>query len=349
MKLYSTLILPIIHTLSGFDGERAHKLALFMLRVCGIWPLNVILAGCTFIRNERKVFGITFPNPVGTAAGFDKHAKALRGIEAFGFGFAEVGTVTPLPQSGNPRPRLFRLDEDKAVINRMGFNSEGADFMVEQLKKHRSRGIPVGINIGKNKNTPLENAADDYEKGIKALYQYADYITINTSSPNTKDLRRLQEKDHLTALLDRVRETVKLCADGNTPKPVLLKIAPDLTTQELDEVLAVVKDRVQGLIINNTTIERPDYLHSPHRTEVGGLSGKPLTERTLELVEYVHKALPNMPIVGVGGIFTPEDALQMLDAGASLIQLYTGLVFEGPLLAYRINRALKKRDAKRNG
>ncbi len=345
MKIYSNILRPLLYVFAGNDAERAQKVALYVLKLCGVWPLNVILGGITSVRNERTVFGITFPNPVGTAAGFDKHAEALRGIKAFGFGFAEVGSVTPLPQPGNPKPRLFRLDKDKAVINRMGFNSKGVDFMAEHLKKYRGLGIPVGVNLGKNKDTPIERAADDYEKGIKALYEYADYFAINISSPNTKDLRRLQEADKLIELLDRINNIVRDCAAGSPSKPVLLKIAPDLTTQELDEVLTVCKDRVQGLIVHNTTIERSDYLRSKYRAEVGGLSGKPLTDRAVELVKYVHKALPGMPIIGVGGIFTPEDALRMLDAGASLIQLYTGLVFEGPFLAHRINKAIKKRNA----
>ncbi len=345
MRLYSKIVLPLVHLLSGFDGERAHYIALFMLRLCGIWPLSRIISLFTFVRNERTVFGITFPNPVGTAAGFDKHAEALKGIKAFGFGFAEVGSVTPLPQAGNPKPRLFRLDKDRGVINRMGFNSKGVGFMAKQLKKYRSLGIPVGVNLGKNKDTPIENAADDYEKGIRALYQYADYFAINISSPNTKDLRSLQEKDKLVALLDRVNTALRDMAGGDRVKPVLLKIAPDLTTGELDDVLEVCRGRVQGIIVHNTTIERPDYLRSPHKSETGGLSGKPLTERSVELVKYVHKTLPDTPIIGVGGIFTAEDALRMLDAGASLIQLYTGLVFEGPLLAHRINKAIKKRNA----
>lgn len=348
MKLYPVLVRPIIDVLSGFDREQAHYRAIRMLRFCGVAPIRQILSHFLFVRNERAVFGITFPNPVGAAAGFDKRGIALHGIEAFGFGFAEVGTVTPVSQPGNPRPRLFRLDEDNAIINRMGFNNEGAEVLAKRLSAYRSLHIPVGVNIGKGKNTPLEQAADDYEKCIVALYPHVDYFTINVSSPNTKDLRQLQEKSRLEALLDRSQRTARSYASGGSPKPILLKISPDLSMQELDDVLEVAESRVQGLVISNTTITRPENLRSRYRTEVGGLSGKPLQERALELVKYTHRALPTMPIVGVGGIATPDDALRMFDAGASLVQLYTSLVFEGPLLPYRINLALRRRAQTQN-
>ncbi len=341
MKLYSILVRPSLDLLSGFDRERSHYLALGALRVCGVSPIRQILSHFTFVKNERTVFGITFPNPVGAAAGFDKQAKALHGIEAFGFGFAEIGAVTPLPQAGNPRPRLFRLNEDNAIINRMGFNNEGVNVIARRLAGYRSLRIPVGANIGKGKDTPLENAADDYEKCIITLYPHVDYFTINASSPNTKDLRQLQERGRLEKLLDRAQGSVKSCAAGKNPKPILLKIAPDLTTQELDDILAVSASRVQGLIIANTTISRTG-LRSRYAAEAGGLSGKPVQARALELVRYAHTALPSMPIVGAGGIFTPDDALRMFDAGASLVQLYSGLIFEGPLLPYRINCVLKQ-------
>ena len=342
LKLYPSVIRPMVNALSLFDGERAHQEALFFLRLCGLPPIRQMLSACTFIRNERTVFGVKFPNPVGAAAGFDKRGVALYGLEGFGFGFAEVGTVTPLPQPGNPKPRLFRLTEDEAIINRMGFNNDGAVALADRMSHYRGFGIPIGINIGKNKDTPIEQAADDYEKCITALYQYADYFTINVSSPNTKDLRQLQEKSRLEGLLGRVQQRMRESSKGQRPKPVLLKIAPDVSPEELHDILEVSESRVQGLIIHNTTVARPDTLRSSHREEAGGLSGKPLQKRAVELVDTVHRALPNMPIVGVGGIFGPEDALRLFDAGASLVQLYTGLVFEGPLLAYRINRALIK-------
>lgn len=342
MRLYSSVVRPAIGVLSGFDGERTHHLGIFALKEYGS------LFHFDGIRNEVHLFGITFPNPVGIAAGFDKHAVALRGLQSLGFGFVEVGTVVPLPQPGNPRPRLFRLTEDEALINRMGFNSEGAEVLAKRIAQYGTLRIPVGVNIGKNKDTPLEHAADDYEKCIEVLYPHADYFTINVSSPNTKDLRQLQERERLTELLSRLQEKMRACAKGKTPKPMLLKIAPDLSLPQLDDILSVAESRVQGLVICNTTLERPPYLRSRHRAEIGGLSGKPLQTRALELVRYAHTRLPSMPIIGVGGIFTPHDALAMLDAGASLIQLYTGFVFEGPLLPYRINRALAARASRSN-
>lgn len=337
MNLYLALVRPAIDILSGFDRERSHHLTLLALEAYG--RISLVRSE----RNEVKVFGITFPNPVGVAAGFDKHARALHGIEALGFGFAEVGTVVPRPQPGNPAPRLFRLGGDEAIINRMGFNSEGADVLAKRLASCRLLSIPVGINIGKNKDTPLDSAAEDYEACIEKLYPHAHYFTINVSSPNTKDLRSLQEKQRLETLLTRAKEKIKSCALGTKEKPMLLKIAPDLSSAELDDVLAVAESRVQGLVICNTTVARPEYLRSRYRVESGGLSGKPLRARALELVSYVHKRMPSLPIIGVGGIFSPEDAERMLEAGASLIQLYTGLIFEGPLLPYRINRALRRR------
>lgn len=341
MNLYRALARPALDVISFFDKERAHYAAIFALRLCGARPMYNIVRNFFFIRNERKVFGILFPNPVGAAAGFDKRGVALRGLEALGFGFVEVGTVTPLPQPGNPKPRLFRLDEDRAVINRMGFNSEGAEVLAERLAAYTSRRIPIGINIGKNKDTPLERATEDYEKGIEALYPYADYFTLNISSPNTKDLRKLHDKEPLEALLSRVKEKVRSCAAGEAPKPVLLKISPDLSTEELDSVLEIAVKYVQGLVVCNTTTARPEHLRSPYKGEVGGLSGEPLRERALELVRYVHGKLPSMPIIGVGGISSPEDAQRMFEAGALLVQLYSSLVFEGPLLVSRINRALR--------
>lgn len=340
MSFYSHVVLPSLDLTSARDAECAHYQALFVLRMCGLPIVRDILSSFTFVKNESTVCGITFPNPVGLAAGFDKSAVALTGIKAFGFGFAEIGTVTPLAQPGNPTPRLFRLDEDDAIINRMGFNSEGMAVVSKRLASYGALGIPVGANVGKNKNTPLENAADDYEKGIKTFYPLADYLTVNASSPNTADLRRLQEKEKLEALLTRVAVTVKECAGGRAPKPVLLKVAPDLTEQELDDVLEVASNRVQGIIIGNTTVTRPDSLKSSNKAETGGLSGRPLTKRTLDMVAYAHKHNPNFPIVGVGGIFSADDAKRMFEAGASLVQLYTGLIFEGPFLAHRINRAL---------
>jgi dihydroorotate dehydrogenase len=340
IPIYKKVVRPLLFALSGNDAEQAHHLGLFALKVIGALPLRQLVSSYTKVINEREVFGIHFPNPVGLAAGFDKHAEALYGIEALGFGFVEIGTVTPLPQPGNPRPRMFRLEGDEALVNRMGFNNGGKEDLVKTLRSYRKLGIPLGINIGKGKDTPLEEALQDYEAAIKSVYPYADYLTINISSPNTKDLRRLHEKEKLEALLDAIVRTVKKEAKGEKPKPVLLKISPDLSKEEVDDILDVARSRVQGLIIHNTSVARPGHLTSPHAIEIGGLSGRPLTANALGLVAYVHRAAPSLPIIGVGGIFSADDAKKMLAAGASLVQLYTGFVYEGPALPSRINRAL---------
>ena len=223
----------------------------------------------------------------------------------------------------------------------MGFNSEGKEMMVKHLMSRPRLGIPLGINLGKNRETPLEDAARDYQELVETFYPLVDFLTLNTSSPNTKDLRRLQEKGRLEALLRAVGETARACAKGAPQKPVLLKISPDLSERELDDIFEVAERYVQGLVIANTTVARPETLRSKHREEAGGLSGLPLRERARELVAYAHRALPKMPIVGAGGIASAEDAKRMFDAGASLIQVYTGLIYRGPFLAYRINKALK--------
>jgi len=342
---YKKLVRPILFTLFKNDAEQTHAASIAALRIAGTRLVRQILSSLTAVENPRQVFGIRFPNPVGVAAGFDKHAEALAGVEALGFGFAEVGTVTPLPQLGNPRPRLFRLAEDEAIINRMGFNNEGKEAIAERLRTRPRISIPLGVNIGKGKDTTLEDAARDYQALVETFYPLADYLTINASSPNTKDLRRLQEKKRLESLLRAVGETVRACARNTSPKPILLKIAPDLSEPELDDIFEVAERSVQGLIIANTTIARPETLRSKHRAETGGLSGKPLRERARALIAYAHRKLPSMPLIGAGGIACPDDALHMFDAGASLIQIYTGLIYEGPLLAYRINKILKGNHA----
>ncbi len=340
IPIYKKIVRPLLFSLSNRDAELAHEYGLWALQIIGTPPLKQLVSLLTEVKNEREVFGIKFPNPVGLAAGFDKHAVALSGIEALGFGFAEVGTVTSLPQTGNPRPRMFRLHEDEALINRMGFNNGGKEAMVKQLKKYEERKIPLGINIGKGKDTPLENAASDYEALIPAMYPCADYITINISSPNTKDLRRLQEKEKLSNLLQAVRKAVERASGNRRTKPILLKIAPDLSKEEVDDVLSASERYIDGLIVHNTSVARPEYLRSRHAPETGGLSGRPLTGNALGMVSYIHRESPKLPIVGVGGIFTPDDAKKMFEAGASLVQLYTGFVYEGPALPSRINRAL---------
>jgi len=290
-------------------------------------------------RLERELFGIKFPNPVGLAAGFDKNATFFDAMDCLGFGFIEVGTVTPKGQPGNPKPRLFRLPDDNGLINRMGFNNEGVEAMVKRLKK-RSPNIIVGGNIGKNKVTPNEDATADYEYCFEALFDYVDYFVVNVSSPNTPGLRELQEKEPLTRLLSRLQE---MNHRKPTPKPILLKIAPDLTDQQLDDVVEIVQDtKLAGLIAANTTISR-DGLKSPASllSEAGGVSGQPVKERSTEVIRYIaNKSKGSFPIIGVGGIQSGADAKEKLDAGASLVQVYTGFIYEGPALAKRINQYL---------
>ena len=290
---------------------------------------------------QKLLWGITFPNPVGLAAGFDKDAKYTDSLACLGFGFIEIGTVTPRPQPGNPQPRLFRLPADKALINRMGFNNDGAAAARQRLLQRKER-IIKGGNIGKTKHTPNENAMDDYEKCFQELYEVVDYFVVNVSSPNTPGLRDLQEKEPLMHLLNRLMELNK---QTGKPKPLLLKIAPDLTDTQLDDIIAIVKETaIQGLVATNTTIERSGL--QTDRAEVenigaGGLSGKPLIRRATEVIRYLHrKSNGTIPIIAVGGIFTAKDAKEKLDAGASLVQVYTGFIYEGPAIVKNICKGL---------
>jgi len=285
---------------------------------------------------ERKLFGITFKNPVGLAAGFDKDAKLYRELSNFGFGFVEIGTLTPKPQPGNPKKRLFRLPQDQALINRMGFNNEGVEAAIPRLQKNKN--IIIGGNIGKNKITPNEKAVNDYTYCFNALYPYVDYFVVNVSSPNTPNLRELQEKKPLTDLLNTLQ---KLNQATEKPKPILLKIAPDLSDEQLLDIIDIVKTtQTAGVIATNTTISR-ESLQSPNKDQNGGLSGKPLTHRSTDVIRFLaQKSQKAFPIIGVGGIHNPVDALEKLNAGADLIQLYTGFVYEGPGLVKRINKAL---------
>jgi dihydroorotate dehydrogenase len=292
-------------------------------------------------RLARTVFGIHFPNPVGLAAGFDKNAKLIDEFAALGFGFIEVGTVTPKGQEGNPTPRLFRLPEDEALINRMGFNNEGLEAMKMRLLARRSKVI-VGGNLGKNKVTPNEQAEEDYCLGFEALYEVVDYFVVNVSSPNTPNLRALQEKEPLKKLLVRLQA---LNGTKPEPKPILLKIAPDLTNEQLDDVIEIVLETsLAGVIATNTTLSREGLKSADGLcAEAGGLSGRPLRVRSTEVIRYLHqKSGGKFPIVGVGGIHSAEDALEKLKAGASLIQIYTGFIYEGPGLIQEINRAIVK-------
>ncbi|GAB2547936.1 quinone-dependent dihydroorotate dehydrogenase [Rufibacter soli] len=292
-------------------------------------------------RLERNVFGLTFPNPVGLAAGFDKDARMIDEFAELGFGFIEIGTLTPKAQEGNPKPRLFRLPQDGAIINRMGFNNEGVDKAVERLRARKSNVI-VGGNIGKNKVTPNEQALQDYLYCFDALYDVVDYFVVNVSSPNTPDLRALQEKEPLLDLLSNLQHRNQ---GKPKPKPLLLKIAPDLNQAQLDDIVEIaVQTQLSGVIATNTTISRAGLTTSSERITqmgAGGLSGKPLTHPSTEVVRYLRQQLPeSVRLVGVGGIMTPQDALDKLSAGADLVQLYTGFIYEGPGLIKQINQRL---------
>ncbi len=328
-----------------FNPEHVHHFIMRTVRVINMVPgfgklMNVIF--CVEDPNlERNIFGIRFKNPVGLAAGFDKDAEVIDAFANLGFGFIEIGTLTPKPQPGNPTPRLFRLVNDEALINRMGFNNKGVDEAVKQLKNTKSNVI-VGGNIGKNKITPNEEAARDYELSFEVLFDYVDYFVINVSSPNTPNLRALQEKEPLKKLLQRVQVRNKM---KTNPKPVLLKIAPDLTNNQLDDIIDIVEElNLDGIVATNTTIGR-DGLHTEKKKieeiGAGGLSGKPLRNRSTEIIRYLKQhAKSDFPIIGVGGINTTEDALEKLEAGASLVQIYTGFIYKGPGFIKEINKAI---------
>ena len=295
-------------------------------------------------RLEREVFGLKFENPVGLAAGFDKDAKLFDELASFGFGFVEIGTVTPLPQKGNPQPRLFRLKEDCALINRMGFNNQGLEAVVARLRRKKSD-IIIGGNIGKNKLTPNDQAAEDYEICFEKLFPYVDYFAVNVSSPNTPGLRDLQEKKPLTVLLNRLQV---LNNQKDKQKPILLKIAPDLTNEQLDDIIEIVADtKIDGVIATNTTIDRSGLKTAKEEVNAignGGLSGKPVKARSTEVIKYLSdKSNKAFPIIGVGGIHSAKDAIEKIDAGATLVQVYTGFIYEGPSLVKRINKAILKR------
>lgn len=344
--MYKALLKPLLFLV---DPEKIHHFVFrtlkFLFRIPGI---PALMRTCYLVRDkrlERTLFGITFPNPVGLAAGFDKDAKLYDELGDLGFGFVEVGTLTPLAQPGNDKPRMFRLPADEGLINRMGFNNEGAAAAAARLRGRKGRVI-IGGNIGKNKITPNEEALLDYEKCFEALFDVVDYFVVNVSSPNTPGLRALQEKEPLIALLVHLK---KINAAKTRPKPILLKIAPDLTNEQLDDIIEVVRQSgIDGVIATNTTISR-EGLQTPaaevEKMGAGGLSGKPLTKRSTEVIRYLSEQSGKaFPIIGVGGIHSPGDAIEKLDAGASLIQLYTGFIYEGPALAKRINKAILARN-----
>ncbi len=322
------------------DPETAHGLTLSLLRLAGLFPPSRALLEALFAAPEKpvEVFGLRFKNPVGLAAGYDKDALALRGLAALGFGHLEVGTVTLRPQPGNPKPRLFRLVEDEAVINRMGFPGQGATKVAYRLSSAvpRPRSAVIGVNLGKNKDTPLEAAAEDYVALMRVFAPLADYLAINVSSPNTVGLRRLQGREMLKNLLRQISAERATC---NVQRPILVKLAPDLSDDELDDALEVIFDAgMDGVIATNTTLGRAG-LRSRHREESGGLSGSPLRVRSEAALEKVVKRLEGrLPVVSVGGIMSPEDAKRRLEMGAALVQVYTGLVYAGPGLVKEIVR-----------
>ncbi|MBY0539185.1 quinone-dependent dihydroorotate dehydrogenase [Patescibacteria group bacterium] len=328
------------------DPETAHKLALFFLKIVGLFPfsqLTAFVAKTQKLELQQRVFGVNFPNPVGLAAGLDKDGGSAKGLESLGFGFLELGTVTKYPQDGNPRQRIFRFDSDRALVNRMGFNNKGAGALSRRLA-HLKMNIPVGISIGKSKRTELEDAAADYRFSLERLYDHGDYFAINVSSPNTPGLRELQDKKFLVeivSMMNEFRDAQKV------RKPLLVKIAPDLSYEAIDEVLKVCEDgKIDGIIAVNTTVARLGVSRAATET-AGGLSGEPIKKRATEIISYIHSKKPNMPIIGVGGIFTAEDAYEKIKAGASLLQVYTGFIYEGPLIARAINEGLAvflKRD-----
>jgi dihydroorotate dehydrogenase len=335
--MYKQLIRPILFC---FDPEKVHYFTFFLIRMVSKIPgFSTLFRSLYEVKDHRletEVFGLKFKNPVGLAAGFDKNAVLYKELSNFGFGFIEIGTLTPKSQDGNPKKRLFRLREDNAIINRMGFNNGGVEEAVLLLKKNN--GVLIGGNIGKNKVTPNEEATSDYEICFEALFDYVDYFVVNVSSPNTPNLRALQDKEPLTELLQTLQN--KNLAKPKQ-KPILLKIAPDLTDEQLLDIIDIVNaTKIAGVIATNTTLSR-EGLASENKIEMGGLSGKPLAKRATEVIRFLsEKSNKSFPIIGVGGIHSAEDAIEKLEAGASLVQLYTGFIYEGPALVKAINKAI---------
>ncbi|WP_281335942.1 quinone-dependent dihydroorotate dehydrogenase [Flavobacterium eburneipallidum] len=335
--MYKLIIRPILFC---FDPEKVHYFTFSLIRnlskIPGVSSIFKSLYVVNDSRLETEVFGLKFKNPVGLAAGFDKNASLFNELSDLGFGFVEIGTLTPVGQDGNPKKRLFRLKEDSAIINRMGFNNGGVQEAVERLKKNK--GVLIGGNIGKNKVTPNEDATSDYMICFDALYDYVDYFVVNVSSPNTPNLRELQEKEPLKQLLQTLQNQN---LTKPKQKPILLKIAPDLTDSQLLDIIEIVQEtKIAGVIATNTTLSR-EGLQSENKAEMGGMSGKPLAKRSTEVIRFLsEKSNKAFPIIGVGGIHSPEDAIEKLEAGACLIQLYTGFIYEGPALVKAINKKI---------
>lgn len=343
--MYKSVIRSILFR---FDPEAVHYFTFNAIRILSKIPMVSTLIRSLFLVQhpalERELFGLTFNNPVGLAAGFDKNAVLFEELTNFGFGFIEVGTVTPKPQAGNPKKRLFRLKDDQGLINRMGFNNAGLDAMILNLKSN-SRRLIIGGNIGKNTATHPNDYTDDYAACFKALHPYVDYFVLNVSCPNVGSHAKLTDKDYLEEL---ILEMKRLNGTFETPKPILLKIAPDLNTMQLDDIIALIADtKIAGVIASNTSVSRDGLKTSKSKLEAignGGLSGKPIQSKSTEVIRYLsEKSEKAFPIIGVGGIHSAEDAIEKIEAGADLVQIYTGFVYEGPSLIKRINKALIKR------
>ncbi len=344
--LYRNIFKPVLFRM---DPEKAHHLVIGGLgagvRIPGTLAAMQSMYGITSTPDmTTELFGITFPGPVGLAAGLDKNAQAVAGLSASGFGFMEVGTVTPKPQPGNEQPRLFRLPSDRALINRMGFNNEGAWAMADRLRHLVDHPIPIAVNIGKNKVTPNEEAAEDYKACISELYTYADFFVVNISSPNTPDLRNLQHGNELKELLAEVMQEMNAQAQNHgTSKSVLVKIAPDVSDAELEYMVETIRQSgAAGIIATNTTLSRDGLTHN-HAGETGGLSGRPLTERSTEIISRVYRQTEGkLPIIGCGGIFSSEDAYDKIKAGSSLVEIYTSFIYEGPQITRRLHNGIRE-------
>lgn len=337
MNIYS-LTKPFLFQ---FDAETVHDLTLKSLKLAeklGALSLYPAAPVC----QPRRVMGISFPSPVGLAAGLDKNGAVIDGMSALGFGFIEVGTVTPRPQPGNPKPRLFRVNEAQGIVNRFGFNNLGVDRLIDNVKAAKYKGV-LGINIGKNFDTPIENAVDDYLICMRKVYAYASYITVNISSPNTKNLRALQEKEALSSLLATLKlEQEKLALQHGHYVPIALKIAPDLELEQINEIAdLLVEHKIDGVIATNTTLSREMVQGLEHADEVGGLSGAPVREKSTLVIQQLSQRLQGaLPIIGVGGILSGADAVEKIAAGASLVQVYSGLIYKGPKLIHDICKTL---------
>jgi dihydroorotate dehydrogenase len=334
--LYRT-IRPLLFAV---DAECSHNATLWSLKK--LHQLGLFRYTKPITQHPIECFGLHFANPLGLAAGLDKNAECIPAWAAMGFGFIEVGTITPRPQEGNPKPRLFRLPENEAIINRMGFNNKGVDYLISQLKQVKSSS-PLGVNIGKNKDTDINDAWQDYVYCYEKVFQYADYVTVNISSPNTQDLRQLQQGDLLKSILLPLKEQQRALSDKfHKTVPILVKIAPDLENDELKTLLDdLIALKVEGVIATNTTIARPVNLQSIHAKESGGLSGEPLFEKSTNMIRVIHQEVGDrLPIVAVGGIMSPEQAQMKLAAGAKLIQIYSGLIYKGPVLVKQIIKSL---------